>query len=797
MQKQEKSSKKSFKNSEKKEERKSGKKIKEKFTKIQKQNFPSLNERINDKNKLPKKKIRVNSINKDENKKNEQKSLHEEIIKNNLNISDKEKQEEQKEEIKIEGADKYEFNLYKHLKENFQNMEKSCKDGISKDSLYCLECKISSCPKCTSYKIHSGHEIVKKLPYYKLDKQFIEEAFKDIDSIFSLNPNYLTINKVKGELKINVTNKISQLINQLNNIKEEKLKEIDNLFIGTENCVEKLKQNESKFKNNMFKFFEKYKNFVFVDTDVNIETEKVNPEANEVIKNLEGNSANPEGMIQTNKDLANSSFLISYDLLKQTEFMNNLINNIFIDIKLNLEKYTEEFNSKSKEAEDSINKLLSPFDGVLKYPYLLCDFYSQINSKLEKYSDKIDKFRKTILEKVNKKGNFEDIERENRIAITEISTKFENILNNQLIDEDEATTIKSLITKGKKNRKYGAGASKAASIITSSKFKINNDINNGKENLILEKIYETPEEIKLNKNILQDYFVYEMIDFVKKKIKKKKTREHELEEEFDGDIDIAKPIPGTNEMQCYDKKSMGIIKKIVKFDKKIHKYNYFLNGCRTLLIKDRLYIIGGVDKENQITKIAYTYYIKTNELKSMPDMIKPHAYHSVEFLDFYKSIIVIGGENISSCELYDMNTGFWRELPEMKIPRAHCGIYLDKLNHAIYSFFGVIGNITDKNNYTDVLECLELRKIALGWYKIDYNNKAEMNFKSGINKILPLSPEMVLIYGASNMRDFAKKSAVYLIQKQEMIKIDNKIFNEIREASKKYKKLNKVLNSYV
>ena len=797
MQKQEKSSKKSFKNSEKKEERKSGKKIKEKFTKIQKQNFPSLNERINDKNKLPKKKIRVNSINKDENKKNEQKSLREEIIKNNLNISDKKIQEEQKEEIKIEGADKYEFNLYKHLKENFQNMEKTCKDGISKDSLYCLECKISSCPKCTSYKIHSGHEIVKKLPYYKLDKQFIEEAFKDIDSIFSLNPNYLTINKVKGELKINVTNKISQLINQLNYIKEEKLKEIDNLFIGTENCVEKLKQNESKFKNNMFKFFEKYKNFVFVDTDVNIETEKVNPEANEVIKNLEGNSANPEGMIQTNKDLANSSFLISYDLLKQTEFMNNLINNIFIDIKLNLEKYTEEFNSKSKEAEDSINKLLTPFDGVLKYPYLLCDFYSQINSKLEKYSDKIDKFRKTILEKVNKKGNFEDIERENRIAITEISTKFENILNNQLIDEDEATTIKSLITKGKKNRKYGAGASKAASIITSSKFKINNDINNGKENLILEKIYETPEEIKLNKNILQDYFVYEMIDFVKKKIKKKKTREHELEEEFDGDIDIAKPIPGTNEMQCYDKKSMGIIKKIVKFDKKIHKYNYFLNGCRTLLIKDRLYIIGGVDKENQITKIAYTYYIKTNELKSMPDMIKPHAYHSVEFLDFYKSIIVIGGENISSCELYDMNTGFWRELPEMKIPRAHCGIYLDKLNHAIYSFFGVIGNITDKNNYTDVLECLELRKIALGWYKIDYNNKAEMNFKSGINKILPLSPEMVLIYGASNMRDFAKKSAVYLIPKQEMIKIDNKIFNEIREVSKKYKKLNKVLNSYV
>ena len=354
------------------------------------------------------------------------------------------------------------------------------------------------------------------------------------------------------------------------------------------------------------------------------------------------------------------------------------------------------------------------------------------------------------------------------------------------------------MTKGKKHRKYGSGASKAASIITFSKMKGAgaDTINNGKEKLILQKIYETEDEIKLNKNILQDYFIYEMINFVKKKIRKKKINIEEFEEEFDGDIDVAKPIPGTNEMQCYDKKSRGIIKKVVKFDKKIHKYNYFLNGCRTLLIKDRLYIIGGVDKENQVTKMAYTYYIKTNELKSMPDMIKPHAYHSVEFLDFYKSIIVIGGENISTCELYDMNTGFWRELPEMKIPRAHCGIYLDKMNHAIYSFFGIIGNITEKNNYTDVLECLELRKLALGWYKIDYNNKAEMNFKSGFNKILPLTPEMVLIYGATNMRDFAKKSAVYLIQKQEMIKIDNKIFNEIREASKKSKRLSKVLNSY-
>jgi len=714
-------------------------------------------------------------------------------------INDENKENEDKmPEVPIEDANKYDFNLYKHLKENIQNKEKLCNDGISNESQYCLDCKMSICPKCPMYKVHNGHELVNKLPYYKCEKNFIEESFKGIDSIFSLNPSYLTVNKVKGELKMNITNQINHLIACLNKVKEEKFKEIDNFFVGDEDCVEKLRDSEFKLKKNLTNFLEKQKNFFCIDTNEGIDSEKINPEASEVMKNLEGNSASPLGMLQPNKDSVNSTFLLTYDLLKNIEFMNNLIREIFVDIKTNIERYTNEFNAKVKDVEEAINNLLTPFDGIFKYHCLLCDFYVQINHKIAKYNSKIDEMKKIIFEKVNNKGGFDDIERDSRIAKTNIATRFENILNDQLIDEDEAKTIQSLMTKGKKSRKYGAGASKAASIMTSSKLKGLSGAGKDNNNLLnMPKIYESLDEIKLNKDILQDYFVYEALDFVKKNFRKKKDNIDELNEEFEGEVDIAKPIPGTNEMQCYDRKARGIVKRIVKFDKKVHKYTYFLNGCRTLLIKDRLYILGGVDKENQITKVAYTYYIRTNELKAMPDMLKPHAYHSVDYLDYYKSIVVVGGENINSCEIYDMNTGAWRELPEMKIPRAHCGIYLDKMNHAIYSFFGVIGNITEKNNYTDVLECLELRKLALGWYKIDYNNKAEMNFKSGITKILPLTPEMVLIYGAANMRDFTKKSAVYSIPKQEIIKIDNKIFNEIREASKKSKKLNKVLTSYV
>ena len=50
------------------------------------------------------------------------------------------------------------------------------------------------------------------------------------------------------------------------------------------------------------------------------------------------------------------------------------------------------------------------------------------------------------------------------------------------------------------------------------------------------------------------------------------------------------------------------------------------------------------------------YNIKNNELNIIPDMLKLHAYYSVLYLDYYKSIIIVGGEDCASCELYDLNT---------------------------------------------------------------------------------------------------------------------------------------------
>ena len=698
----------------------------------------------------------------------------------------------QKIEELFKGADnpqKYDFNLHKHLKENLKFKDKQCKDGLTKKSLYCLDCKVSLCPKCKTYSSHNGHSLILKYPYYDCNDSLINENFVDLNKIFELNLDFLDVNKVKKELTKLVNDSCKTLSDKLTELKKAKLKEIDSMFAETENCYETLKKNVDKMKEDMKIFLEKQKNFLCIDINEN-------PELNDVLTNLQDFGKSNFGLVSSNKDGTNAIFLITYDLLKNTKNINDQIKYFINDIKVNREKYIKDFTTKKNIVYEDMEKLQKEFEGCLNYQYLTNDFYKLIYDKISSYNDRIENMKRKIMEKVNKKGNFEDVEKDNKVSGTKLNLKLEHILNNQIVDQDEAKSI----LKTKKTFKRTLTSGSKGPFLTSPRSgikRLETGIYGERANIVRDKVYNNFDEVKLDKEALQDFFAYEALNLVDEKFRiKKSKKQQEAEFVFDEDVDLAKPIPGKAEIQIYDKKTRNIIKKSVKFDKNKHKYLTFLTGCRCVLIKDKLYIFGGVDKENNITKVAWVYYIKENELKLMPEMLHPHAYHSVEFLEYYKSIIIIGGQNSGFCEIYDMKTGLWKDLPSLKIPRAHCILYLDKITHILYAFFGILGKIAEKNNnFSDALECLEFRKLALGWQRVDYNNRADISFRTGINQMLPLNPEMILVYGGSSMREFVKKSAVYILPKQEMAKIDNRMFNEIREASKKSKKLSKILSS--
>ena len=700
--------------------------------------------------------------------------------------------------------EKYGFDLYKHLKENLRNKEKLCKDKLTKESYYCLDCKISTCKKCLNFNIHKGHNLIPKYLYFNYDENIFNNCFDSLDSIFENKDKSFILNnqKLKEEMQNLVKNSFDNLIKRINEIKTKKLSEIEKLFESTDGCVEYLKDKENNIKNDIKNYMNNQKEFYNIQIEDEISTKASsertrNNQDLDLINNLKMGGINEH---QSNRDKFNTIFLTNYDLIKNTEYINGEIRKLIDDIESNKNIYMINFENKIKLINLDLDKFDDEFKGVFNYRYLTNDFYKKITDKLNKYLEKISQMKKYIYDAVNKEGSFEKIINDNNTNETKIKQRFENILNYQLEDKsgnDSSLSLKNTLSYSNKLSSHLSNSLQSQKMRLASKFY---QPKNSNEKINQNQIYKTLDEIKLDKPLLQEFFSYETYNTVRSHFKKKKEKKLDeiiSDDYLDKEIDIAKPISGSNEIQLYDKKTTTLSRKTVKFDKSKHKYTYFLHGCRSVLIKDTLYILGGVDQDKMSTQTAYVYYIKTNELKYMKEMICPHAYHSVKFLDYYKSIIVIGGENSSSCELYDLNTGLWRRLPDLNIPRAVCNLYLDKFNHALYTFFGVVGNFSQKKNFTDVIEVLELKRLSLGWNKIDYENKAEMDFKSGYNKILPLNREMILIYGATNMRDFVKKAAVYLMPKYEIVKIDNKIFREIKETSKNDKKLERILSTYL
>ena len=754
---------------------------------------PLLFRKLSEQKIIPKKKFENNI------KEKERKRVFSESLKNKKESKEK-NMKQCKDNINVNiNPELCIFDIYKHIKENLRNKDKLCKDKLTKESYYCLDCKLSTCKKCLNFNAHKGHNLIPKYLYLNCNESILNQCFDPIDSLLENNTFILNNQKLKEELKKLVINDIDKIIEKLNDIKIKKLNEIEKLFEGTDGCIEYLKEKENKIKSEIKGFMENQQKFYNFQIEEEIST-KASSERTENNQDyyLFRNKLEEGNENQSNKDVYNTIFLVNYDLIKNTEYINEVIRKLIDDIDNNKKRYLANLEENLKQINSNIDKLSENFKGVFNYRYLTNDFYKLITTKLTKYSESILQMKKYIYDTVNNEGSFEKIINDNNSNETKIKQRFDNILYFQHDDKNGHESISTLTKNTNSNSNKLSSNLKGG--IMSQKMRLSSKLSQSKNKNNKIQIYKNIEDVKLDNIFLQEFFSYETFNVVRENFKHEKAKKmNELisEDDFDKEIDFAKPIPGTNEIQLFDKKTTTLIRKHIKFDKAKHKYLNFLHGCRSVLIKDMLYILGGVDQDKNSTKMAYVYFIKTNELKMMREMICKHAYHSVNFLDYYKSIIVIGGENSKSCELYDLNIGLWRQLPDLNVPRALTNLYLDKYNHALYTIFGVTGNITLKNNYTDIIEVLELKRLSLGWNKIEYENKAEMDFKSGFNKIIPLNRDMILIYGATNMRDFIKKAAVYLIPKFEIVKIDNGIFKEIKEASKTEKKLTRILSSYI
>ena len=258
----------------------------------------------------------------------------------------------------------------------------------------------------------------------------------------------------------------------------------------------------------------------------------------------------------------------------------------------------------------------------------------------------------------------------------------------------------------------------------------------------------------------------------------------------------AKPIIGTNQIQLCDLLTKKITKKTVNLTKEDHGYTQFPEGCRHILLKNNLYITGGTDMYGMPINIVLIYNIQNNTISKTNNLIENHSYHTLDYLEKYDCVILIGGENSSACEIMDVEMKKWYKFPELNYPRANVNIYFNFITNDLFALFGISGDISNKTmKYSDIIEVIQMNNISSGWVKVDYYKSSGLNLKNNYCMTLPFTKDKLLIYGAENMRSTDKNLfSLFDLSKNECIKVDINTLEQIKIEEKKIRLFDLALN---
>jgi hypothetical protein len=808
---------------------------------------------------------------------------------------------------KMEEEENQQFDLYDHLKVNIKEFEKNCKDKPKESfSFYCLPCKTSICNEC-NYESHKTHYLVKKINY-SLEKDTFSKIFEEAESEILSNELMTSSSFLKEKLKQIVIEQIDKMHQKLEEIKQKKLIEIENLFniissVDSElvfKNLEEVKTNINQFYEINEKFFnmnhnEDQQNTVFL---MNYEiVNKCQQKNKEMVENLKKSKEAYENyndslltkieninktleLLNLNEDMGeyNTGFLsieklnsklfddVKFRTSKFNEHINNFKNLVYdsfkktgnmkeiedmvnlydekndrgIEIKFNSE------NEKNNNNNSNNNKLQTPptkrgqhqssklNKAKLNSGALMKEF--QINPNLQKKTNELNSrskgsssvsprknIRKESSNQNQAKDNTNNLTNQNSSKNNKNTQKNKNASPNNFGKtvfpyssnkhsrkiSNDTNTLKNLCLETSpdvKDTEYINFYTEQNGVSSNGLIEDNipkNLINSNLENMP-PSVYGSKDDILLDSRTISRYFSYATLDAVNRYFRLKTTSggltsfnnftltQPQLQYD-DEDADVCKPLTGTNEIQIYDRKKRQITKRKVPLEKAVHGYSVFLDGNRSVIANDKLFITGGRDTVQEYA-VVLCYDFKEHSIKRISDMINAHSYHTLEFSESFKTLLIIGGENNKSCEVFDLFTQSWRSLPDLNFPRANATVYFDNLGSKIYALFGLNGDIT-VSNYSDVIEVVELQDLQKGWMKIDYLNKSTMHFKLKYCSVYPLTKDKLLIYGANSLRNSLKSFAVFDLVKKEIFKVDSKMMELIISQARKSKRLSKILFS--
>ena len=457
---------------------------------------------------------------------------------------------------------------------------------------------------------------------------------------------------------------------------------------------------------------------------------------------------------------------------------NNIKNNIqtlTLSNDILLRNIIKNKNEKYNQTETNINNTNNAQVNQKKLYQKMINFQNCIPDDIILDKRVIQRFFAYSISEIYKK-NFEKIDVNN----TDIYYNIMNKDNIYLNKERQSNNLKDMNNKNINNNNNKRGTS-------SKKYKFNNTNTNNKliPNYYTNRI-KPNNRYEPNNNLEKEKFDIEKMDPSNQYNIKSVSYLSNYTNRYNSLKEIAKPIIGSNQIQLFFQKSQKIIRKTTSLNKEEHGYSLFPEGCRHILIENNLYIIGGTNHVRQPINIVLCYNILFGTLKRLQDMVFPHSYHTVEYLENFDSIICIGGENSNQCEIMDLENKKWIKLPNLNNPRGNANIYYNNLTSELFVLFGICGIMCEKINYSDSIEVLELKDIDKGWIIVDYYKTPGLNLKLNYCMTIPFTKEQLLIYGGSNMRSFSKNIyALFHMIKNECNKVDTQTMELIKLEEKK------------
>ena len=653
------------------------------------------------------------------------------------------------------------IDIFNHLKLGIQYGKKNCgcehKPGIESNEYYCIPCKISCCPNCT-LSIHQKHVLVQKSKFM-INKKNITLMFEPIDYILENNSLFTDSSLERNQLIKEVEDTYNILIQIVKDWKEFKEREIDSLFESLHKQVEDINKKKAEVKKQLLDFME----------------------SNEIFFNINQKNKN------YNRDTSNSLFLISYDLLNISNEWSNDAKTLTKYIEKNIFDYEIYEKNKNEVLVKRIKDLLSkennnlinldinsdkfidmdiderflPLNKVNMEIYKFnADSLKDIEKRIFKFVKLIDNLKNAVYVSYLKHHDYRDIERENKVI--EYS-------------KEKADTLFSQRKNSNVDKKK-----------------------NDEKTILPEKILNSKNDVVLDNPLLIRYFgnlISDLYDNYFKMATKELQSSHadlKIKVDEDNESNIAKVIEGTNQIYIYDKKATKMIRKTLKLTKNPFGYSKFPLGCRSILIGDKLYITGGRTENEEFPNVII-YDRKNDSVKRIMDLNHSRSYHSIVFNEIFETIMVIGGENCDTVEIFDPLTNRWQVLPPLNVPRCNPLFFFDEPRGNMYVLFGIEGNFIN-SNYIDSVEVLDLTNIRGGWTKINYQNKANMDLKCYLN-IYKLNEEMFLIYGGMEGRVSKRNVCLFNTSKNEVTKIGKEVLEQIRKEAKNSRKLSSILTT--